>query len=268
RRAGAGAPPRRACRTRDLLDTQGCEDCQNQPAQTVTVVDPRHPLYGQTFRVAVQHRSPRAPRSFEVHHRDGIILRIAASATDYAYQPPASPRTTITCMAIRQLLGLLADWRPPCASRPDPSGGDSPNESDETSAKPSSSSGRRASEPSSELIRPAHPTRGAVIYIRQSSPQQVISHQESLRLQYDLRRRAVACGWPESAIDVIDTDLGQTARTTQGRAGFAELVSRVTLGEVGIIFSYDVTRLARNCTDWYQLLDLCGFRDCLVGDQA
>jgi DNA invertase Pin-like site-specific DNA recombinase len=106
-----------------------------------------------------------------------------------------------------------------------------------------------------------------VIYIRQSSPQQVIGHQESLRLQYDLRQRAVACGWAESAIDLIDTDLGQTARTTRGRVGFAELVSRVTLGAVGIIFSYDVTRLARNCTDWYQLLDLCGFRDCLVGDQ-
>jgi DNA invertase Pin-like site-specific DNA recombinase len=119
----------------------------------------------------------------------------------------------------------------------------------------------------SDPIMPAHLGRRAVIYIRQSSPQQVISHQESLRLQYDLRQRAVACGWPESAIDVIDTDLGQTGRTTQGRAGFAELVSRVTLGEVGIIFSYDVTRLARNCTDWYQLLDLCGFRDCLVGDQ-
>jgi DNA invertase Pin-like site-specific DNA recombinase len=120
---------------------------------------------------------------------------------------------------------------------------------------------------SSELITAAHLNRRAVIYVRQSSPQQVISHQESLRLQYDLRQRALAFGWPESAIDLIDTDLGHTARTTQGRVGFAELVSRVTLGEVGIIFSYDVTRLARNCTDWDQLLDLCGFRNCLVGDQ-
>src|SRR5205807_9448241 len=59
----------------------------------------------------------------------------------------------------------------------------------------------------------------------------------------------------------------QPARATHGRAGYAELVSRVTLGAVGIIFAYDATRLARNCTDWYQLLDLCGFRDCLVGDQ-
>jgi DNA invertase Pin-like site-specific DNA recombinase len=105
-----------------------------------------------------------------------------------------------------------------------------------------------------------------VVYIRQSSPQQVINHRESLRLQYDLRQRATACGWPESAVDVIDADLGLTGRTTRGRAGFAELVSRVTLGEVGIIFSYDVTKLARNCSDWYQLLDLCGFRRCLIGD--
>src|SRR5262245_62528182 len=120
---------------------------------------------------------------------------------------------------------------------------------------------------SSEFITPAHLGRRAVIYIRQSSPQQAISHQESLRLQYDLRQRAVNCGWPESAIDVIDQDLGQSGRTTQGRAGFAELVSQVTLGEVGIIFSYDVTRLSRNCSDWYQLLDLCGFRRCLIGDR-
>ncbi|HEY2157095.1 MAG TPA: recombinase family protein, partial [Isosphaeraceae bacterium] len=119
---------------------------------------------------------------------------------------------------------------------------------------------------SSETITPAHLERKAVVYIRQSSPQQVISHQESLRLQYDLRQRAAACGWPESSIDVIDCDLGLTGRTTQGRAGFAELVSRVTLGDVGIIFSYDVTRLSRNCSDWYQLLDLCGFRRCLIGD--
>jgi DNA invertase Pin-like site-specific DNA recombinase len=119
----------------------------------------------------------------------------------------------------------------------------------------------------SDPVTPAHLDRRAVIYIRQSSPQQVISHQESLRLQYDLRQRAAACGWPDSMIDVIDSDLGHTGRTTRGRVGFAELVSRVTLGEVGIIFAYDVTRLARNCTDWYHLLDLCGFRSCLVGDQ-
>jgi len=119
----------------------------------------------------------------------------------------------------------------------------------------------------SDLITPDHLARRAVIYVRQSSPQQVINHQEGLRLQYDLQQRAIACGWPESAIDLIDCDLGQTGRTTTGRIGFAELVSRVTLGEVGIVFSYDVTRLSRNCSDWYQLLDLCGFRRCLIGDR-
>jgi DNA invertase Pin-like site-specific DNA recombinase len=117
----------------------------------------------------------------------------------------------------------------------------------------------------SDPLTPAHLDRRAVVYIRQSSPQQVISHQEGRRLQYDPRQRAAACGWPDSMTDVIDSDLGQTGRTTRGRVGFAELVSRVTLGEVGIIFAYDVTRLARNGTDWYHLLDLCGFRSCLGG---
>ena len=119
----------------------------------------------------------------------------------------------------------------------------------------------------SELITPFHLGRQALIYIRQSSPHQVLTNQESRRLQYALRQRALECGWAADAIEVIDADLGRTARTTQGRQGFKELVARVTLDQVGIIFSYDVTRLARNCTDWYQVLDLCGYRRCLIGDR-
>jgi DNA invertase Pin-like site-specific DNA recombinase len=92
-------------------------------------------------------------------------------------------------------------------------------------------------------------------------------NQESLKLQYDLRHRTHAAGWHPSQVRVIDTDLGRTGRTAEGRAGFQELVALVNQEQVGIIFAYDVTRLARNCTDWYQLLDLCGFRSCLVGDQ-
>src|SRR5262249_7710324 len=65
---------------------------------------------------------------------------------------------------------------------------------------------------------------------------------------------------------VIEADLGQTARTTAGRSGFQELVTRVSTDQVGIILSYEVTRLARNCTDWYPLLDVCGFRRCLIAD--
>ena len=120
---------------------------------------------------------------------------------------------------------------------------------------------------SSEIIQPHHRTRQAIIYVRQSSPGQMVNHQESLKLQYALQERPRQCGWDSNNIEVIDSDLGLTGSTATGRPGFQELVTRVTLGHVGIIFAYDVTRLARNCTDWYQLLDLCGFRQCLVGDQ-
>jgi DNA invertase Pin-like site-specific DNA recombinase len=119
----------------------------------------------------------------------------------------------------------------------------------------------------SETIHPDHLGRLAVVYIRQSSPHQALANQESLELQYNLQHRARAAGWDPSYIRVIDSDLGRTGRTAEGRRGFQELVALVNQEQVGIIFAYDVTRLARNCTDWYQLLDLCGYRSCLVGDQ-
>lgn len=118
----------------------------------------------------------------------------------------------------------------------------------------------------SELVRPKHLKRQAIVYVRQSSPHQVLTHRESLRLQQALRERAEQLGWAKQAIRVIDCDLGQSARTTEGRTGFQELVTQVSTDQVGIILSYDVTRLARNCTDWYPLLDVCGFRDCLIAD--
>ena len=119
----------------------------------------------------------------------------------------------------------------------------------------------------SEHIQTQHLSRQALIYIRQSTPQQLLKNHESLELQYGLRDRAAGCGWPPSQVRIIDTDLGITGASAAGRPGFQELVALVSLGQVGIIFAYDVTRLARNCTDWYQLLDLCGLRQCLVGDQ-
>jgi DNA invertase Pin-like site-specific DNA recombinase len=119
----------------------------------------------------------------------------------------------------------------------------------------------------SELITPFHLSRKALIYVRQSNPHQVLTNQESRHLQYALQQRARECGWVPEAIEVIDADLGRTASTTQGREGFKEIVAQVTLDQVGIIFSYDVTRLSRNCTDWYQVLDLCGYRRCLIGDR-
>jgi DNA invertase Pin-like site-specific DNA recombinase len=119
----------------------------------------------------------------------------------------------------------------------------------------------------SQTIHPSHLGRLAVVYVRQSSPHQARADQESLKLQYDLQHRARAAGWDPSHIRLIDSDVGRTGRTAQGRRGFQELVALVNQERVGIIFAYDVTRLARNCTDWYQLLDRCGYRSCLVGDQ-
>src|SRR2546425_6049547 len=117
-----------------------------------------------------------------------------------------------------------------------------------------------------DLITPQHLARKAVMYIRQSTPHQVVSHQESLRLQYALGARAHQLGWPDEAIDIIDDDLGLTAATAHHRTGFNTLVAQVTLEQVGLILSYDVTRLSRNCSDWYPLLDLCGYKGCLIAD--
>lgn len=119
----------------------------------------------------------------------------------------------------------------------------------------------------SELINDRHLARCALVYIRQSSPHQVLTNQESLRLQYDLRRRALDLGWREEDVEVIDADLGLSGAGAHHREGFKDLIARVTLGQVGLVLSYEVTRLSRNCTDWYPLLDLCGFKDCLIGDR-
>ena len=119
----------------------------------------------------------------------------------------------------------------------------------------------------SELINDRHLARRAIVYIRQSSPHQVLTNQESLRLQYDLRRRALDLGWHEEDVEVIDADLGLSGAGAHHREGFKDLIARVTLGQVGLVLSCEVTRLSRNCTDWYPLLDLCGFKDCLIGDR-
>ena len=119
----------------------------------------------------------------------------------------------------------------------------------------------------SELITPNHLARKALIYIRQSTPQQVLTNQESLHLQYALQQHALELGWPQAAIEVIDADLGLTATTAQHREGFKALVAQVTQGQAGIILSYEVTRLSRNCSDWYPLLDLCGYTNCLIADR-
>lgn len=119
----------------------------------------------------------------------------------------------------------------------------------------------------SELVMPHHLARKAIIYIRQSSPHQVLTNQESLRLQYALQGRVVELGWHAADVEVIDGDLGLSGAAVSHREGFKELLARVTLGEVGIILSGEVQRLSRNCSDWYPLLDLCGYKQCLIADR-
>src|SRR5205809_2354003 len=118
----------------------------------------------------------------------------------------------------------------------------------------------------SELITPAHLHKKAVIYVRQSTLTQVIFNQESLRLQYAIEQRAQSLGWKAEDVEVIDADLGLTGASARHRSGFQELVTKVTLGQADIILSSDVTRLSRNCSDWYPLLDVCGYRGCLIAD--
>lgn len=119
---------------------------------------------------------------------------------------------------------------------------------------------------SSNRIMPNHLRRQAIVYVRQSTAQQAINNRESLELQYALRERAKSLGWQDEKIIVIDSDVGLSGSTSEGRLGFQDLVSRVSLDQAGAVFAFDVTRLARNCSDWYQLLDLCSLRQCLIGD--
>lgn len=119
----------------------------------------------------------------------------------------------------------------------------------------------------SDLVTSRHLSRPAVIYIRQSTPHQVISNQESRRLQYALKQRALDLGWHEDHILIIDSDLGVSGSSAQDRDGFKDLAGRVSLGQVGIILSTEVTRLSRNCSDWYPLLDVCGYMHCLIADR-
>jgi len=105
-----------------------------------------------------------------------------------------------------------------------------------------------------------------VVYVRQSSASQVERNTESTARQYGLASRAMALGWPGSAVRVIDDDLGLSGASAAGRSGFAELAAQVGLGQVGIVLALEVSRLARNNSDWYRLLDLAGMTDTLIAD--
>jgi DNA invertase Pin-like site-specific DNA recombinase len=120
--------------------------------------------------------------------------------------------------------------------------------------------------PRSPKLKPWHLDRLALIYVRQSTPQQVVDHQESTARQYALADRAVVLGWPRDRVVVIDDDLGKSGQSAEGRPGFQRVLAEVALDHVGVIFGLEMSRLARSCKDWHQLLELCARFHTLLAD--
>jgi len=115
-------------------------------------------------------------------------------------------------------------------------------------------------------IQPRHLDRLAIVYVRQSSVQQVMEHRESTALQYALQSRARSWGWAADRVVVIDQDQGQSAASAEGREGFQKLLVEVSLDHVGLVLGIEMSRLARSCKDWHQLLELCALFGVLLAD--
>jgi len=116
-------------------------------------------------------------------------------------------------------------------------------------------------------VTPSHLRRDAYLYVRQSTVRQVFENTESTRRQYALRERAVALGWPVERVNVIDSDLGKSGASSADREGFQKLVGEVGMGHAGIVLGLEVSRLARNSTDWHRLLEICALTDTLILDE-
>ena len=117
-------------------------------------------------------------------------------------------------------------------------------------------------------IQSLHYERTAYIYVRQSTPWQILENRESTERQYHLRERAIELGWPTSHVEVIDEDQGRSGSTATHRSGFQRLVTEVGLGKVGIVLMLEASRLARNNSDWYRLIEICGLTRTLIGDES
>ena len=118
-----------------------------------------------------------------------------------------------------------------------------------------------------QKVTARHLARHAYLYVRQSTMRQVLENTESTQRQYALRQRAIALGWPSDRVIVIDSDLGQSGASAVDRAGFQTLVAEVGMGRAGIVLGLEVSRLARNSTDWHRLLEICALSDTLILDE-
>lgn len=117
-------------------------------------------------------------------------------------------------------------------------------------------------------IQSTHCERIAFVYVRQSTWLQVMENRESTERQYNLRDRAIELGWPPSRVEVIDEDQGRSGSTAAFRTGFQRLAAEVVLGKVGIVLMLEASRLARNNSDWYRLIEICGVSGTLIADES
>jgi DNA invertase Pin-like site-specific DNA recombinase len=119
----------------------------------------------------------------------------------------------------------------------------------------------------SSKICATHLDRLAIVYVRQSSPQQVLENRESTARQYALADYAQVLGWPAERVVVIDEDQGQSGTRADNRSGYQRLLAEVTLDHVGIVLGLEMSRLARSSKDWHHLLELCAIFGALLADQ-
>jgi DNA invertase Pin-like site-specific DNA recombinase len=121
-----------------------------------------------------------------------------------------------------------------------------------------------------QKVTAGHLKRNAYLYVRQSTIRQVFENTESTKRQYALRQHAIALGWPTENIIVIviDSDLEQSGASAADREGFQKLVAEVGMGKAGIVLGLEVSRLARNNTDWHRLLEICSLADTLILDKC
>lgn len=118
----------------------------------------------------------------------------------------------------------------------------------------------------SPKVLPGHLEKLAIVYVRQSSPTQVLEHRESTARQYGFADQAVAYGWPRERVLIIDEDLGKSGRTAEGRSGFQRLITEVTLDHVGMVLGLEMSRLARSSRDWHAFFEMCSVFGTLIAD--
>jgi DNA invertase Pin-like site-specific DNA recombinase len=116
-------------------------------------------------------------------------------------------------------------------------------------------------------IQDRHLDRLAIVYVRQSSPQQVLENRESRERQYALAQFAQRLGWPAERVVIVDEDQGRSGKSADRRSGFQRLMTEVSLNHVGIVLGLELCRLSRSNKDWHQLIDVCGIFNALLCDQ-